>query len=78
MESIAYWKKQLNEAVDTNTGNTVKEILKTLDEDFSYMAKAIDKASDEEYDVINKVLAWEDTSKSMGMAINDLTKLFGY
>ena len=78
MESIAYWKKHLNEAVDTNTGDTVKEIIKKINDEFTYISNAIDKASDEEYNVIDKVIAWDDTSKMLGMAIYDLIKLFGY
>ena len=68
----------MNEAVVINTGDTVKDIVKSLNDNLSYMQKAINNATDEEYNVINKVLAWEDTSKSIGLAIWDLAKLFDY
>ena len=77
-EAINYWQKQLNEDKNTDMYDTVKDAVEALNREFTYMVKGIEKASDAEYNVINKVLAWEDTSKGLGMAINDLINLLGY
>ena len=77
MESIKYWQKQLNENVNTDMCDNVKEAVKTINKEFTYISKAIENASDADYAIINNILAWDDTSKMLGMAINDLINLLG-
>ena len=55
-----------------NENSNIKDIVKIINEQFTLISNAIDNASDNEYEIINKVLGWDDISKSLGMAIHDL------
>ena len=77
-ESIQYWKKQLNENVNIGSDDTIKNIVATINYYFGDISNAIEDASDEDYAVINRVIAWDDTGKGMGMAIKKLIEILGY
>lgn len=77
LESIKYWKKQLNETTNLSYDNA-KDAIKAIVENLAYISKAIDNASESDAEVINRVLAWNDTEQMLDLAVHSLSKLLGY
>ena len=76
LESIAYWKKQLNENATTYENNNVIDAINTINIQFGALTNILERKPHNDIYSITRD-DWQNISIAIGDALDDLTTLLG-